>query len=90
MTTSPSEIVAPPRPLRRRLGPNVLALGVVSLCTDASSEMILPLLPLFLTTTLGGGAMALGVIEGSANTVASLVKLYAGRLTDRTGRRKTM
>lgn len=67
-----------------------MALGVVSLCTDASSEMILPLLPLFLTTTLGGGAVALGIIEGSANAVASLVKLLSGSLSDRVGRRKAM
>jgi MFS family permease len=62
---------------------NVLVLGVVSLLTDTSSEMILPLLPAFLTTVLGGGALALGWIEGLADGVASLLKFFSGRFSDR-------
>ena len=69
---------------------NVLALGLVSLLTDASSEMILPLLPAFLVTLPGGGALALGVIEGAADTIASLLKLVSGRVADRTGRHKPL
>jgi len=65
---------------------NVLALGVVSLLNDASTEMIMPLLPVFVTTVLGGGALALGLIEGSADMVASLLKLGSGYVADRTRR----
>ena len=64
-TTEP----APPRPTGLRALPaTVLALGLVSLFTDLSSEMIYPLLPVFLTTVLGAGALALGVIEGVAES----------------------
>ena len=72
----------------RGLPRTVLALGVVSLLTDMSSEMISPLLPLFLTATLGAGAVALGAIEGVAEATASLVKLVSGAWSDRTARRK--
>ncbi|MGE5753145.1 MAG: MFS transporter, partial [Deltaproteobacteria bacterium] len=71
---------------RARLHRNVLALGLVSLLTDFSSEMIYPLLPVFLTTTLGAGPAALGIIEGVAETTASLLKLFSGVWADRTGR----
>ncbi len=67
---------------------NVLALGVVSLLTDIASEMIAPLLPLFLTTTLGAGPAALGLVEGVADAIASLVKLWAGAVSDRVKSRK--
>lgn len=67
---------------------NVLALGVVSLLTDVASEMIAPLLPLFLATTLGAGPAALGLVEGVADAVASLVKLWAGAASDRAKSRK--
>jgi MFS family permease len=67
---------------------NVLALGLVSLLTDASSEMILPLLPLFLTTVLHAGATGLGGIEGAAEATAAILKLVSGRWADRTGRRR--
>ena len=68
------------------LSRNVLALGLVSLLTDIASEMALPFLPLFLTTTLGASALALGTIEGAADSLAALLKLVSGRLTDRFGR----
>jgi MFS family permease len=74
----------------RRLAPNVIALGAVSFFTDASSEMIYPLLPLFITTTLGGSAVFLGAIEGAADSVAALLKLASGWLSDRTRRRKPL
>ena len=69
---------------------SVKALGAVSLLTDASSEMILPLLPLFLTTVLGASATMLGAIEGLAETVASLLKLASGWWSDRVRRRKPL
>lgn len=62
---------------------NVLILGMVSFLTDVSSEMIYPLLPLFLTTVLGGGPAFLGVIEGVAESTASLLKLFSGIASDR-------
>lgn len=68
----------------------VVWLGVVSLATDAASEMIYPLLPLFLTTVLGAGAGFVGLIEGAAEATASLLKLYSGRLADRVARRKPL
>src|SRR5918994_2995903 len=61
----------------------VKALGLVSLLTDASSEMIYPLLPAFVTGTLRAGPAFLGLVEGAAEAVASLVKLLAGRASDR-------
>lgn len=75
---------------RRSLGRNVLALTAVSFFTDASSEMIYPLLPIFLTTTLGASASTLGAIEGAAETTASLLKLVSGWWSDRVRRRKPL
>ena len=60
-------------------------LGWVSLVTDTATEMVYPLLPLFLTRVLGAGAMSLGVIEGVAEAANSVLKVIAGRLSDRTG-----
>jgi MFS family permease len=82
-TTSPSP--APPR-----LGRNVIVLSVVSLLTDASSEIIYPLLPIFLTTVLGTGASAVGAIEGAAETTSALLKLASGWWSDRVSRRKPL
>lgn len=75
---------------RSRLPRNVVALGLVSLFTDLSSEMIYPLLPLFLTATLGAGPAVLGAIEGVAETAASLLKLFSGAWSDRLGKRKPL
>jgi MFS family permease len=69
---------------------NVFVLGLVSLCTDASSEMIYPLVPLFLTGTLGAPVAVLGVIEGLAEATASVLKGVSGWLSDRWGRRKPL
>ena len=77
-------------PARHRLGRNVIALGAVSFFTDVSSEMIYPLLPVFLTATLGASAGMLGVIEGAAETTASLLKLASGWWSDRVRRRKPL
>jgi MFS family permease len=72
-------------PSRFGLPRPVWLLGWVSLVTDAATEMIYPLLPLFLTRVLGAGAMSLGIIEGVAEAANSVVKIAAGRLSDRTG-----
>src|SRR5512136_1342798 len=69
---------------------NVLYLGLVSLFTDISSEMIYPLLPIFLTTVLGGGPAFLGVIEGVAESTASVLKLVSGIISDRVRARKNL
>ena len=61
----------------------VVVLGAISLANDAASEMITPLLPLFLTSVLGAGAAAVGGVEGVAAATASLLQLVAGRLADR-------
>lgn len=72
----------------RGLPRNVFAIGLVSLLNDASSEIIYPLLPIFLANSLGASARAIGTIEGLAESVASLLKLFAGYLSDRLGKRK--
>ena len=68
----------------------VWLLGWISFFTDMATEMVYPLLPLFLTRTLGGGAMALGVIEGVAEGANSLLKIASGWMTDRTGQPKKL
>jgi len=71
---------------RMKLPREVIALGVVSLLSDISSDMIMPFLPMFLATLTGGGALALGVVEGLADMVSSLLKLVSGAWADRIGR----
>jgi MFS family permease len=61
----------------------VIVLGMVSLLNDAASEMVTPLLPVFLTATLGAGPAIVGLIEGAAESTASVLKLVSGWLTDR-------
>lgn len=71
-----------------RLPRNVVAISVVSLLNDASSEIIYPMLPAFLALALGASPKAIGVVEGVAESVSSLLKLVSGYLSDKTGRRK--
>lgn len=72
----------------KSLSGNVLALSVVSLLNDTSSEIIYPLLPHFLFLTLGATPFVIGLIEGFAESVASLLKLVSGYLSDRFNKRK--
>lgn len=74
-------------PARPRLPAAVVALGLVSLFTDVSSEMIVPLLPAFLTMELGASVAFFGLVEGVAEAVASLLKLVSGTWSDRLRRR---
>ena len=74
----------------RSLPRNVIAIGLVSLLNDASSEIIYPLLPVFLAGSLGASAKAIGIIEGLAESMSSLLKLFAGYLSDRLGKRKLL
>jgi len=67
---------------------NVIALSVVAFLNDVSSEIIYPLLPAFLALSLGASPFAIGLIEGFAESVASLLKLVSGYLSDRFGTRK--
>lgn len=69
---------------------NVVVAGLVSLFTDISSEMIVPVLPLFLTLVLGAPVAAVGLIEGVAESTASVLRVFAGWLSDRAGRRKPL
>jgi len=70
------------------VGANVAILGLVSLFTDLGSQMVFPLIPLFLSTTLGASMLVVGLIEGSAETVASLLKVFSGYWSDKIKRRK--
>ncbi|GAB3384593.1 MFS transporter [Lysobacter fragariae] len=72
----------------RALPGSVWLLGWISLLNDSASEMIYPLLPLFLAGTLGAGPRVLGLIEGLAEAVSSLLKLASGVWSDRTRRSK--
>ena len=86
----------PPCP-RTRLSPQlrmpplprtVFLLSWVSFFNDVASDMVIPLLPLLLAGPVGGGALALGLIEGCADAVSSLMRLWSGRRSDRGGARR--
>ena len=72
----------------RRLHPNIWIVTATSLLTDISSEMIVYLIPLFLSNVLGVRMAFIGLIDGVAETTASLVKIYSGALSDKIGKRK--
>lgn len=78
----------PSKPGLRRLPRNVWVVTATSFLTDVSSEMLVNLIPLFLANVLKTGTAVIGLIEGLAETTASLMKLYSGALSDRLGRRK--
>jgi MFS family permease len=71
-----------------RIPRNLLAVSLTSFFTDISSEMIVHLLPLFLTNVLGAATVVIGLIEGIAESTASLTRLFSGWLSDRLGKRK--
>lgn len=66
----------------------ILVLGIVSLMTDLSSQMIVPILPLYLTSILHVQVGTLGIIEGIAESTASILKFFSGWVSDRFGKRK--
>ncbi len=72
----------------KKLPRNVFAIGLVSLLNDTSSEIIYPLLPVFLSVTLGASPWIIGLIEGAAESVSSILKLFSGYFSDRRGKRK--
>jgi len=82
----PVDPAAGPRGLPR----SIWALGLVSLFMDISSEMIHALLPVFLVSSLGASAVAVGLIEGIGEATASITRLFSGWLSDRIGKRKAL
>src|SRR2546426_1534242 len=76
------------RTWRYGLTANILVLGIVSLLTDFSSEMIVPILPFYLIAALGANALIVGFIEGTADAVVAFMKVVSGRWSDVAGKRK--
>ena len=74
----------------RRIPPGIWALGLVSMLMDVSSEMIHALLPVYLVGVLGASALAVGLIEGIAESTAAITKVFSGVLSDWLGRRKLL
>ncbi len=87
MTLTPARL---DRATLRRLPRAIWALGLVSLWMDVSSEMIHALLPVYLATTMGASMLAIGVIEGVAEAIAAVTKVFSGALSDWLGRRKLL
>ncbi len=69
---------------------NVLLLGLTSFFTDVSTEMVYPIIPLYLVSKLGATPAIVGLIEGIAESIASLLKVFSGVISDRLGRRKPL
>ena len=67
---------------KKRVISNIILLGLVSLFIDMSTEMVYPLVPLFLTSTLGASPAIVGIIEGIAESIASLLKVFSGYIGD--------
>ena len=67
---------------------NIFVLGLVSFLTDVSSDMIYPILPVFLSDVLGSSKLFIGLIEGVAESTASILKVFSGWLSDKLGKRK--
>ncbi len=73
---------------RAKLKPQVILLGFAALLNDIASEMIYPLLPVFLSATLGASPAIIGLIEGAADGLSSILKYFSGAISDRARRRK--
>jgi len=69
---------------------NIFFLGLVSFLTDISSDMVYPLLPVFLTEVLHSSKVFVGLIEGVAESTASLFKIFSGWFSDKIGKRKPL
>ena len=90
VTPEPPDVRGETASARLALPATVVLLGFTSLFTDIGTEMVFPLLPVFLVGTLGASPTYLGLVEGTANTVASLLKLASGVIADHTARRKPL
>lgn len=73
--------------MKSKISRQVFILGMVSLFTDIASEMLYPVMPIFLTAVLGSSMAVVGIIEGTAEFIAGLLKGYFGRLSDKVGKR---
>ena len=71
----------------KKFSSNILLLGIVSFINDLSSEMIMPILPMFITS-LGGSSIIVGFIGGLRDSISSILKVFAGHWSDKSGRRK--
>ena len=80
----------PPKTDRAKIPRTVWALGFVSLFMDISSEMIHAVLPLFMAVGLGASATAIGITEGAAESVALIMKVFSGMISDRFGHTKAL
>ncbi|GHU39448.1 MFS transporter [Spirochaetia bacterium] len=69
---------------------NIIFLGLVSFFTDISTEMVYPILPLYLSSVLGASPTIIGIIEGIAESLASVIKLFSGIIADKYGNKKRM
>ena len=74
--------------MRLWLSKNLIVLTIVSMAQDAASELIYPLMPLLIAGVVGAAPLALGIIEGLAEFVAGIAKLFSGKLSDRFGRKR--
>lgn len=75
---------------KKGISKNVWWMGITSLLTDISSQMIFPILPLFLTITLGVNTAIIGLIEGIAESTASILKTFSGYISDKIKKRKNL
>jgi MFS family permease len=82
MNTSPRKIFG--------LHPNIFFLGLVSLLTDVSSEMIFTIMPLFVVNVLGAGATAVGLIGGLSDATDAILRIFSGRISDKLKKRKLL
>jgi len=69
---------------------NIVLIGMVSLFIDMSTEMVYPIIPLFLTATLGASPAIVGIIEGIAESIASLLKVFSGYIGDKYHNKKVL
>ncbi len=90
VTLDRSSFIPHPSSFVAKLKPQVRLLSFISLLNDSASEMIYPLLPVFLTSVLGATPVTIGVIEGAADGLASILKLVAGSISDRLPHRKPL
>jgi MFS family permease len=67
---------------------NIILLGFVSFFTDIGTEMVYPILPLYLSSIMGASPTIIGVIEGIAESLASVIKLFSGIIADKYGNKK--
>jgi len=88
MDTEPNQQTQPG--LFRGITRNTFVLGLVSLFNDISAEMVAPLVPVFMKSVLGASAVWVGIVEGLAQTTASVLKPAAGWLSDKTGKRRPL